>query len=121
MNYADIKRQSVNEKEYGCFFAINEEQFNKECHNLGLNPDEVVDHNGIYATNEGYADLMDAYGKKYELIRRFCTPQEVYDYEYSNLECDWEEDDMGAISTVVSVFGKEIANTVRRKNAVIKI
>jgi hypothetical protein len=41
----------------------------------------------------------------------------VYNYEYWNHECDYVGDDEEAVKIVISIYGNEIARTIKRKYA----
>ena len=68
--------------------------------------------------NYGVLEYQHAHTLKRYKIRSECNPQEVYVYEYNNHECciDWDGD-LNAIRIIATVWGEDVARTIKRKNA----
>ena len=73
---------------------------------------------GGYGTKDGAKRLFAFYDSINDKIRSECNPQEVYVYEYNNHECciDWDGD-LNAIRIIATVWGEDVARTIKRKNA----
>jgi len=65
-------------------------------------------------------DELDVILENIERSKRIaeeCNPQDVYDYEFANYECELIYDDEEAIQIVIDLFGEEQAKTVERRYA----
>jgi hypothetical protein len=120
MNYQEIKnKQPVL---FECFFAFSNEQFKEGITEHKLEEKKIVKADGgLFGTREGIQQLMDFYDALHIEIGQKCTPQEVYDYEYWNHECDYIGDDTEAIKIAASYFTDEQAKSIKRKHAYVKI
>ena len=116
MNYQQIKNEQPILR--NCFFAFSKEQFNEGIAKHKLEGQKIFSgYGGLYGTNEGITELMNFYDNLNTRIANECDPQEVYDYEHSNHECSYTNDDSDAMMIVVSTFTEEQAKNVKRKNA----
>ena len=105
------------------FFAFNDEQFREGMEKFGYqNQSEIVSPGiGLYGPPECVKSFMDEYGKMEDRVRNECDPQKVYEYEFTNHECEYLADDREAIQIVVSIFGNEKARLVQRRYAWVEI
>lgn len=70
---------------------------------------------GIYGTKDGIAKYMEFANSITEMMTKECDPQEVYVYEFNNYESAIDFDgDERAIRFVASLFGWDVAKTVKR-------
>jgi len=120
MSYQEIKnRQPVL---FECFFAFSNAQYYEGILKNKLKGKKIVKADGgLFGTHEGIKQLMDFYDALHVEIGQKCNPQEVYDYEYGNHECDYIGDDTEAIQIAASYFTDEQAKTIKRKHAYVKI
>jgi len=100
-----------------CFFAFSNEQFAEGIKRFNLEGKKIYrGMGGLFGTKEGIDQLMKHYDDQALEIADQCDPQEVYDYEFWNLECSYTNDDREAYLITESYFG-ERAKTVKRKFA----
>ena len=108
-----------------CFFAFSKSQFEEGRIKNIPEGKEVLSaaktFSGLYGTKEGINDFLGFYVDLDKRIKEECEPQEVYDYEFVNHECDYVGDDAEAIRIVVSLFGREKATEVNRRYAYIDL
>lgn len=105
-----------------CFFSNEQyEQAKKEQLKLGVDVEKEKIYRigaGVYGT----AKAIKAYEKRVEARceeMRQCNPQEVYFYEYNNYEAMYNYDgDEDAVKTVINIFGKDVAKTLKRYRVV---
>ena len=76
---------------------------------------------GLYGTSEGIEAYFGAFAKLREKVAVECNPQDVYNYEFNNHECEYVCCDSEAMKYVVSIFGMERAKTVKRRHGYISI
>ena len=91
-----------------CFFAFSKEQFDEglaKC-NLSITEKIVRAPGGLFGTREGINQMYADYAANDERIKKECTPQEVYTYEFLNHECHYTGDDSEAVEKVEILFGK---------------
>lgn len=115
------ERDAVNVGKYDCFFAFSNRQFAEGLKTIRPLQDGeklVSIGAGGYGTRDGAKRLFEFYDTVRDKIRSECNPQEVYVYEYNNHECciDWDGD-LNAIRIIATVWGNEVARTIKRKNA----
>jgi hypothetical protein len=114
MNYNELKEQQA--PCIDCFFAFSEKQFNEA--KAGLEGKKIYSAGqGLYGTQEGITNFLSFYKKLEERISKECDPQEVYNDEFINHECDYVCDDEEAIEKVIQYFGAERAKEVKRRYA----
>jgi hypothetical protein len=110
---------------FGVFFAFSGKQLLEGLEKFGYKKPDIVHVNypglGLYGPREKCRAFLDEYDKRAERVARECNPQDVYDYEFGNYECDYTGTDEEAIGIVVSTFGKEKAKTVSRRRSRIAI
>lgn len=117
-SYSEVKNQQPDLEKMGVFFAFNDKQFNEGIERLHLQGKKLCNGlGGAIGTEEGLKQMMDFYDNLSKRIANVCDPQEVYDYEFGNYECDYIMDDSQAYDIVKNYFGKERAMTVKRKYA----
>lgn len=116
MSYQEIKnRQPVL---FECFFAFSNSQFDEGVKKAGIEGKKIYRGiGGLYGTQEGIQRLYDDYEKIDAEIAEKCDPQEAYDYEFINHECDYVGSDTEAIKIIVATFGYERAKAVNRRRA----
>jgi hypothetical protein len=116
MSYISIRQeQPVFEN---CFFAFNQAQYDEAIKKHNLEGVKLYrDESGLIGTKEGIQKFYDFYSNQRKRIKAECTPQEVYEEEFVNHECDYVGDDEEAILMVLSTFSKEQAKTVKRRNS----
>jgi len=104
---------------FKCFFAFSKCQFERGMAEAGIREDEKIyqDACGLYGTKEGLEAVFTFYEEKSKRIAEECNPQDVYDYEFANHECEITYDDAEAIQIVIDYFGEEQAKTVERRYA----
>jgi hypothetical protein len=118
--YKEIKSQQP--VLFECFFAFGNDQFKEGKEKAGIVDKKIFDGgHGLYGTQEGIKKLFDDYDKIDQEIADNCNPQDVYDYEFTNHECSYTNDDESAIKIVVGIFGKEKAKEVKRHFGYIEI
>lgn len=106
----------------GCFFAFNQKQYNEGVSKNELNLDDVCSFgNGLYGTIEAVNAFYKSYEDRAEKIKNECTPQEVYDYEYANYECNWIAEDTEAIKCCLAYFSVEECESITRYNGCLSI
>lgn len=115
------ERCKVDVSKYDCFFAFSDKQFSeglKSIRPLQEGEKLVSIGAGGYGTKDGAKRLFEFYDSINDKIRSECNPQEVYVYEYNNHECclDWDGD-LNAIRIIATVWGEDVARTIKRKNA----
>lgn len=99
-----------------CFFAFSEEQFSQGLEETGLNRSNIVTTNfGLYGSKRGIQKLLSDYEERDKRIALECNPQEVYDYEFDNHECDYTGDDTEAMEIVLRIFSPQDAAKVNRR------
>lgn len=114
--YTELKNQQAPMIE--CFFAFSEKQYNEGVEEKELKDKKIYRAgNGLFGTDEGLKNFMLFYDELHKEIARVCDPQEVYDYEFWNHECEYVGDDAKAIEIVVEYFGTERAKGVKRRFA----
>jgi hypothetical protein len=115
------ERCKVDVSKYDCFFAFSDKQFSEGLKSIRpLQEGEKIVSIGAggYGTKDGAKRLFEFYDSINDKIRSECNPQEVYVYEYNNHECclDWDGD-LNAIRIIATVWGEDVARTIKRKNA----
>lgn len=115
------ERCKVDVSKYDCFFAFSDKQFSeglKSIRPLQEGEKLVSIGAGGYGTKDGAKRLFEFYDSINDKIRSECNPQEVYVYEYNDHECciDWDGD-LNAIRIIATVWGEDVARTIKRKNA----
>lgn len=112
--YKELKDQHPQMPE--CFFAFSNSQFTEGIEKKNLKDKKILNAgSGLYGTKEGLDEMMKFYEDNSKKISKQCTPQEVYDYEFWNHECEYTGLDIEAIEIVKSYFGEEgLKNLVRK-------
>lgn len=99
-----------------CFFAFSEEQFSQGLEKTGLNRSNIVTADlGLYGSKRGIQKLLSDYEERDKRIALECDPQEVYDYEFDNHECDYTGDDTEAMEIVLRIFPVEKVKKIQRR------
>ena len=105
-----------------CFFAFSNQQLSEGLRKFNLDIKDICAYgSGLYGTREGIKEMMDFYDKRIERIAEQCDPQEVYNYEFHNHECNYTNDDTEVMKIIVSTFGEERSKDVKRKFGYTKI
>lgn len=100
-----------------CFFAFSDSQVAEGIKKMGLEGKELFNGGfGLIGTREGIKKFMEFYDNNSKEIAANCDPQEMYECEFYNHECEYNHDDTEAIKLVVATFGEERAKTVKRHN-----
>ena len=114
MKYKEIINQKFDYKEI--FFAITKEQIEKGLDETGIRGRKIYKGGScLYGTHEGIIAFFNFNKAIIKKIEQECDPQEVYEYEYSNHECNYVGKDTEAILMIISYFGEERAKEVERK------
>lgn len=99
-----------------CFFAFSKEQIKEGIQNLGLKNMKIISAGaGLYGTMEGIIEYTEFYDKIKLRISKECKPQDVYNYEYLNHECEYTGDDTEAFEIVQYYFTFRECQLVKRK------
>lgn len=115
-NYPETKNQDA--PMVDCFFAFSNEQFAEGIKKHNLEDKKILrGMAGLYGTKEGIQNFYSFYDRLNEEIKRNCDPQQIYDYEFSNHECSYTNDDSEAMKIVLSYFDEEKCKTIKRKYA----
>jgi hypothetical protein len=115
-NYTELKHEQAPMIE--CFFAFDKKQFDEGVKKAGIEGKKILTGPaGLFGTREGISQFMDFYDKLSDQIGLECDPQEVYDDEFVNHECDYTGDDEEAIKIVVSYFSDDRSKEVKRRYA----
>lgn len=89
----------------GVFFAFSEKQFSEGLEELGVARGDVYSCGyGMYATNEGATAWINFYTDLRERIKRECTPEEIFKFEFWNHECGYTYDIEDALEIVQGYF-----------------
>lgn len=112
------ERRNVDVSKFDMFFAFSNEQFEqgkKTVRPLKEGERWVSFGAGCFGTKDGIQRYID-YSKSIDRrIEAECDPQEVYCYEFNNYESMYAYDgDEDAIRMVASIWGWEVAKTVKR-------
>jgi hypothetical protein len=104
---------------FGVFFAFSDNQLLEGLEKFGYKKSDIVHVNypglGLYGPREKCRAFLDEYDRRAERVAKECNPQDVYEYEFNNYECDYTGNDEEAIGIVFSIFGKDRAKTVERR------
>lgn len=120
MKYQEYK--AIQPTMNNCFFAFSKQQYDTGIRKHCLHGLKLFDGGfGLVGTKQGIQDFYDQYDKIDDAIKNDCDPQEVYNYEFSNHECSYTNDDEEAIKIVAGIFGVDKAMTVKRKYAYYKL
>lgn len=115
------ERSKVDMKQFDCFFAFTNEQFERGLKSIRpLKEGEKLIRlcGGGFATKDGAERLSEYYRSIEEKIKQECDPQEVYCYEYNNYEsCIAYDGDANAIRLIIDYWGEEVARKIVRKSA----
>lgn len=106
----------------GCFFAFSNKQFKEGVEKNELDGVKIYHAGaGLYGTKEAIKAFLNEYDSRAEKIKKECTPQEVYDYEYANHECNWVAEDTEAIKRCLAYFSVEECESITRCNGCLTI
>lgn len=120
MSYSELKNKQP--ELFECFFAFSDKQFEEGIKKHNLEGKKIFRADGgLFGTNQGIEKLYADYEAINAEIKTTCQPQEVYDYEFINHECDYVGNDHEAIKIVASYFSDEQADTVKRRFGYVKI
>ena len=118
--YADLRNLAPALCE--CFHAFNDRQMNEGLEKTGLSRSTIVHYGyGLYGSKAGITKYLQFYDNIDKQIAAQCTPQEVYDAEYDNHECDYNQSDTAAMVLVLGIFSVSKASTIDRRNAVLPV
>lgn len=114
--YKEIKNEHPVLKD--CFWAFSKEQFKEGVKKYNLEGKTLCNGGGgLIGTKEGILEMFNFYQERDERIKKECTPQEVYDYEFWNHECSYTLSDKEVLEIVESLFGFEgLKSIIRFKN-----
>jgi hypothetical protein len=109
MTYREHLKDHPDCKAHNVFFAFSNDQIEKGLAELGLETKDIVSvGSGLYGTRKGIKSFLDYYDEREQRIKQDCTPQEVYDFEFVNYECDYTRDDSEALENVHDIFGTNV-------------
>lgn len=112
--YIELKNQQPDYEE--CFWAFSKIQFEEGIEKKSIPKDQITNGGaGLYGTQKGIDNLKKFYLAIHERIRNECTPQEIYDYEFYNHECNYTGSDKEAIEIVKEYFGSHKVALLKRK------
>lgn len=119
--YCELKQQAATKSFKGTFYAFNNEQFEegyKKILPLRTGDEKVVHFGyGLYGWRKYLDEMVQILENVNKVIKEECNPQDVYNYEYNNYECEISyTGDKEAIELVVEIYGYDIARTIERKN-----
>lgn len=117
MSYVQLKKKFEEYENKGIFYAFSKEQFEKGMKKCGYdeNTKLVQDGMGGYGTKEAFDERRNFYKEVEEEIRKTCTPEEIFKYEYWNHECEYTGEWDEAIEMTKSYFPKfELTNEILR-------
>lgn len=101
----------------GCFFAFSNKQLEEGIKENELDGVKIYHAGaGLYGTKEAIKAFLNGYDSRAERIKKECTPQEVYEYEYDNHECGYVCDDTEAIECCLAYFSLEECKAINRKH-----
>lgn len=116
MNYQEIKNQQAPLRE--CFFAFSTKQYNEAIAEKQLEGKKIYSADyGMYGTKEGLEETFAFYKGLSARISKECSPQEVYNYEFDNHECDYQGDDREAMEICLEYFSADECSKIERKHA----
>lgn len=111
--YTELKNQQPDHEE--CFWAFSKIQFEEGLEKKSLQKDQITNGgSGLYGTQKGIDKLHDFYESRAEEIKIKCNPQEIYDYEFVNHECEYTGNDREAIQIVKEYFGEKSIKNLKR-------
>lgn len=115
--YVEIKQEQFDFKAHGGFFAFGQDQFTTN--KIGEEP-FVSMGAGLYCSETNAPTLAEAFHKfvdeKNEQIKKECTPQEVFDYEYNNYECDYTNDVENPCMYIIELYGMDTLKKMAKAN-----
>ncbi len=118
--YTDIKKEQPTLE--NVFFAFSQKQFEEGLKKHNLKREDIrKGFAGALGTQEGLNNMVKFYNEKSEKITKECKPQDVYNYEFINYECDYISDDQEAIQIVKDYFGIEGAKKIVRRRAWVRL
>jgi dihydroorotase len=112
--YQEIKNQHA--PLINCFFAFSNEQIHEGIEKAGLQGVKLISAGaGLYGSREGIDAIVAFYDSVAAKIKKECNPQEVYDYEFFNHECDYVGDDPEAFQIVEEYFTPDQCKGINRR------
>jgi hypothetical protein len=109
MTYQEHLKDEPDCKAHNVLFAFSDDQIKSGLAELGLGIKDIVSAgSGLYGTREGIKSFLAYYREREERIKKDCTPQEVYDFEFVNYECGYTRDDSEALEIVHDIFGADV-------------
>ena len=96
----------------GIFYAFNEKQFSEGMKACGYTDISQLrkDNLGGFGSPEAFAKRNKFYERLFDIIAKWCTPTEVFNYEAANHECSYTGDYTPAAEIVLSFWdNKETA------------
>jgi hypothetical protein len=113
-----MKYQEIKEQHPECinvFFAFSNSQFEEAIKKQHLENEKIFSASaGLYGTKEGIKKFFAFYDELAKQISNECDPQEVYNYEFGNHECDYVGNDTEAYNITLHYFGEERSKGVKR-------
>ena len=95
------------------FYAFSNSQFDEGKKQIPEGEKIYKGPAGQFGTAKGFKLFTEAIAKMETRIKTECLPQEVYNYEYANHECDYTGDDEEALEIVKSYWDN--ADVKRKK------
>lgn len=117
------KKEKAPTKEMGIFWAFSQNQFiegYEDLINRGLiSRGEKINRygdNGMFGVDGSFEKLSEFFDEIDDEIRTTIPPQVVYDYEWRNYECMYSHEDTDVIEIIISIYGREVAKGIKRRN-----
>jgi hypothetical protein len=93
----------------GIFYAFSEKQFEEGMKSNGYTDISQLktDRLGGYGSAEAFDNRNKFYERIFTIIAKWCTPEEVFEYEAQNYECSYTGDYTAAAEMVLSYWGNK--------------
>ena len=113
MTYEELK--NLEPKMGECFFAFDKGQFEIGKSKIPHGEKIFSAGDGLFGTKKGLDEMVAFFDNLCQRIAKECEPQEVYDYEFDNHECEYTRDDTEVYELLLSIYGSERAQIVKRR------
>lgn len=123
MKYADYLDVMSSHSHEGIFYAFDDEQFKRGLEKCGYTSETKIlkDGFGGFGTREAFDRRHQFYKDTEEKIKRDCTPEEIFSFEYWNHECGYSYDYSEALEIVQLYFPDwlptaKLLNKIQKEN-----